>query len=66
MFKLLRKGNEQLTFGRILLKDTRSRLVPEVEVNAFLRQIFVVWVTRVVCDMDKGTTCEFGNARWSR
>ena len=27
-----------------------------------LRLILVVWVTLVICDMDKGTICEFGNA----
>ena len=27
-----------------------------------MRPILVVWVTRVVCDMDKGTVCEFGEA----
>ena len=27
-----------------------------------MRPILVVWVTRVVCDMDKGTICDFGNA----
>ena len=27
-----------------------------------LRPILVVWVIRVVCDMDKGTISEFGKA----
>ena len=58
IFKLLRKGYEQLTLGRILVKDPRSRLVPEAEMNAFSRPTLLVWVTRVVCDMDKGKICE--------
>ena len=33
VLKLLKKGNKQLTLGRIILKETRSRLAPEVEVN---------------------------------
>ena len=50
--------DKQLTLGRILVKDPRSRLVPEAEVNALLRPTLVVWVTRVVWDMDEGTICE--------
>ena len=35
ILKLLRKGNKQLTLGRLRLKDPRSRLAPVAEVNAF-------------------------------
>ena len=55
--KLLRKWNKQLTLGRKILKDPRSRLALGQRV---LRPMLVV--SKVVCDMDKGTICEFGKA----
>ena len=35
MLKLLKKETKQLTLCRIILKDPRSRLAPEAEVDAF-------------------------------
>ena len=57
--KLLRKGNKQLTLGRKILKDPRSR---QALGNRVLRQMLMVWVTQVVFDMDERTICEFGKA----
>ena len=56
----LKKGNKLLTFGRITLKDPWSQSGGQY----VLRPILVVLVTRVVCDMNKGTIWEFENARW--
>ena len=56
----MRKGNKQLTLCRKMLKDPRSRLAALALGQRVLRPMLVV--SRVVCDMDKGTICEFGNA----
>ena len=57
-----KKGNKELTLGRITLKDPLRSLVPETEMKPCVRPILVVWVIWVVWNMDKGTICEFGNA----
>ena len=55
----MKKGNKQPTFGRITLRPMEPPR-PRSRSERILRPILVVWSN--VCDMDKGTICEFGNA----
>ena len=57
---LLKKGDKQLTLGRIIIERPMEPPSPRSRGERALRPILVVRSN--VCDINKGTKCEFGNA----